>query len=91
MSLDFSGALELLKEGKRLTRLGWDGKGQFIFLVPGSRFNVAAGRPMAHVFPIGAELKYRPHIDIYTVQGSVVPWIASQSDLLADDWEVVTA
>lgn len=86
---NFSGALTLLKEGYRVSREGWNGKGMYLFLVPGSLFTVAAGRPMAKHFPEGRELSYRPHIDMWTAQGDVVPWVASQSDLLAEDWTVV--
>jgi hypothetical protein len=52
---------------------------------------VSAGRPLGDAAPelVGQSVDYRPHIDIMTVQGSVVPWIASQSDLLAEDWTVV--
>jgi hypothetical protein len=72
------------------TRRSWNGKGQFIYLVDGSSF--AVNRPrLLGIFPEGTEINYRPHIDIRTVDGSCVPWIASQSDLLADDWEVTEA
>jgi Protein of unknown function (DUF2829) len=89
-TLTFSEVLEHLKAGALLTRRAWNGKGQFIYLVDGSKFEVNRP-PLAGIFPEGTEITYRPHIDIRTVDGSCVPWIASQSDLLADDWEVTEA
>jgi hypothetical protein len=89
-TLTFSEALEKLKAGKLLTRRSWNGKGQFIYLVDGSTFTVNRP-PLQGIYPDGTEINYRPHVDIRTVDGSCVPWIASQSDLLADDWEVTEA
>jgi hypothetical protein len=88
--LDFGRALERLKDGEVVTREGWNGKGMFIYLVQGSTFAVNRP-PLSGLFPEGTEINYRAHIDMKTADGSCVPWIASQSDLLADDWLVTTA
>lgn len=85
---NFGWALHLIKEGQKVTRSGWNGKGMFLFLVPGSRFNVNRP-PLLGVYPEGTEINYRPHIDMKTVDGEVVPWVASQSDLMAEDWRLV--
>lgn len=87
--LSFSGALHELKQGKKVAREGWNGKGMFVFLVPGSTITVSEGRPLSAHMPVGSEVKYLPHIDMKTVDGAVVPWLASQTDLLAEDWCVV--
>jgi Protein of unknown function (DUF2829) len=88
--LNFSEALELIKEGELLKRLGWNGAGMFVFLVKGSAF--AASRPPLNVIlGEGAQVSYEPHIDMRTEQGSIMPWIASQSDLLANDWAITSA
>ena len=84
-ALTFGEALTLLKAGKRVERAGWNGKGMFLFLVPGSHFKVNRA-PLLGIYPEGTGIDYRPHIDMKTAQGDVVPWVASQSDLLADDW-----
>ena len=84
-TLSFSVALELLKQGKRVTREGWNGKGMSIFLVDGSAFHVNR-KPLLGIYPAGATIFYRGHIDMKTVDGSIVPWVASQTDLLACDW-----
>ncbi|MCW2929874.1 MAG: hypothetical protein JWM19_836 [Actinomycetia bacterium] len=87
--MDFSQALAALKDGSRITRAGWNGRGMFLYLVPGSVFAVNRP-PLLGIYPEGTEVRYLPHVDMRTADGSCVPWLASQSDLLADDWEVVT-
>ena len=87
-SMDFSKALSAIKSGEKMQRSGWNGKGMFIFLVPGSIF--AANRPpLLGIYPEGKEITYLAHIDMVTVSGAVVPWLASQTDVLAEDWERV--
>lgn len=86
--MGFERALVQLKQGKRLQRAGWNGKGQFIYLVPGSSFHVDRA-PLMGIYPKGTAINYRPHIDIRTADGACVPWVASQTDLLAEDWEIV--
>ena len=86
---DFGHAIKLLKEGDKVAREGWNGKDMFLFLVPGSTFQVNRA-PLLGIYPEGTEINYQPHIDMKTAQGTVVPWLASQSDVLAEDWEVVS-
>lgn len=86
--MSFGSALERLKSGHKLAREGWNGKGMFIYLVDGSRFAVNRA-PLLGIYPEGTVIDYRPHIDMRTADGSCVPWVASQTDILADDWTVV--
>jgi hypothetical protein len=86
--MNFGSALVLIKKGAKLTRKGWNGREMFVFLVPGSSFEVNR-KPLLGIYPEGTTVKYQPHIDMKTVSGSIVPWIASQSDLLATDWSIV--
>lgn len=86
--LNFGHALVALKEGKRVARKGWNGKGMFIFLVPGSTFKVNR-HPLLGIYEEGTEINYHAHIDMKTADGKVVPWLASQTDALAEDWEVI--
>jgi len=88
MGKDFAEALTLLKHGARVARAGWNGKGMFLFLVPGSVFKVNRA-PLLGIYPEGTEITYCPHIDMKTADDKVVPWLASQSDLLAEDWILV--
>lgn len=87
--MDFSEALQKVKEGYRLARKGWNGKGMFIFLVPGSTFKVNRP-PLLGIYDEGTEINYHGHVDMKTVDGTIVPWIASQADLLSDDWEIIS-
>ena len=73
---DFGWALDQLRNGNKVQREGWNGKGMFLFLVHGS---------ISHI----SQVKRRPHIDIRTANGEIVPWVASQSDLLENDWALV--
>ena len=71
--MNFGTALDLLKEGHRVTRTGWNGKGMWIALqVPDQHSKMR-----------------RPYIYMNPVDGDLVPWVASQSDLLAWDWMLV--
>lgn len=91
--MGFEGALEILKAGGRVQRRGWDDKGMWLVLVcdlSGMRGNVLVG----YYLNVGPEShdwlytsKHLPWIGIRTADGGFVPWTASQTDLLADDWE----
>lgn len=86
--LSFSMALDAVKCGEKVAREGWNGKGMFIFLVPGSTFTVNRP-PLLGIYPEGTQINYRGHIDMKTADGQIVPWVASQTDLLEDDWMIV--
>lgn len=86
--MNFSTALEHIKAGKRVSRAGWNGKGMFVFLVPGSTFKVNR-EPLLSILGEGTEVNYHGHVDMKTADGQIVPWLVSQTDLLAEDWGVV--
>lgn len=87
-ALTFGQAIEALKQGKKVARAGWNGKGMFLFLVPGSTFKVNRA-PLLGIYPEGTEVNYCSHIDMKTADDKVVPWLASQTDVLAEDWGIV--
>jgi len=87
--MNFSDALRLLKAGKRVARSGWNGKDMFIFLVNGSTFTVNR-EPLLSIMGEGTEVRYHAHVDMKTADGQVVPWLCSQTDMLAEDWEEVS-
>ena len=60
----------------------------FIFLVQGSEF-IVNRPPLLGIYPEGTKIKYHAHVDMRTADGQVVPWLCSQTDMLAEDWEVV--
>lgn len=85
---NFGEALQFLRDGEKVARIGWNGKQMFLFLVPGSVFKVNRP-PLLGIYPEGTEITYCPHIDMKTADGSIVPWLASQTDVLAEDWAVI--
>ena len=85
--MNFGDALERIKAGHCVSRAGWNGKGMFVFLVPGSTFK-ANRAPLLGIYPEGTEIRYHAHIDMKTADGMVVPWLASQTDVLAEDWDI---
>lgn len=86
--MHFGQALHYLKHGERVRRAGWNGKGMFIFLVQGSTFKVSRP-PLLGIYEEGTEIRYHAHVDMKTADGMVVPWLCSQTDMLAEDWELL--
>jgi len=80
-------AVKQMHNGEKVRRSVWNGEGMFIFLVPGSTFEVNRP-PLLGLYPRGTEIDYQPHVDMRTADGTIVPWNCSQSDLLAIDWEI---
>lgn len=72
--MNFSKALELLKQGILVARSGWNGKGMYLTYVGSQDYMFAT---------------MLPFIAIKTVQGDFVPWVVSQTDLLAEDYVIV--
>jgi hypothetical protein len=71
--MDFGEALDVLKNVGRVSREGWNGKGMWLALQ----------------VPDANSKMSRPYIYMRTVDDQLVPWVASQSDILANDWVVV--
>lgn len=86
--MSFGLAIEALKKGHKVSRTGWNGKGMFLFLVQGSTFKVNRP-PLLGIYPEGTEIQYHAHIDMKTADNQVVPWLSSQTDMLADDWQII--
>jgi hypothetical protein len=84
---DFSKALSLIKEGKKVGRIEWK-NARFVFLVAGSQFTVSRP-PLNQFYPEGTEITYRPHIDMCGSDESIGTWSPSMVDLMNDDWYVV--
>lgn len=86
--MPFGLAYEAMRKGHKVARAGWNGKGMFIFLVPGSTFQVNRP-PLLGIYPEGTEIEYHQHVDMKTATGEIVPWSCSQTDMAADDWAIV--
>jgi hypothetical protein len=99
MSHNFGEALQAAKNGFRIARAGWNGKGMFVWLVNGSIYaDVDVGEEprisgvRAEYFDLGPEgsITRMPHLCMRAADGATVTgWLASQTDLLADDWEIL--
>ena len=96
--IDFGGALNALKSGKRVSRNGWNGKGMFLLLVKGESVtevvNDCYGDPARYgVSPTGYEsgitMPVADALYMKTADNKLVPWLASQTDVLAEDWVVL--
>lgn len=91
--MKFGEAITLLNTGHPVTRAGWNGKGMFLIRAGGYKVAACDAKPNG---PIDAKfldrrglthLEILPHIDMWTAQNTYLPgWLASQSDMLADDW-----
>jgi hypothetical protein len=83
--MSFGLAIEALKMGERVARAGWNGKGMWLLLVRGYEYEATEGE---QVFSALGCLKL-PWIGMKTANNEFVPWLASQTDMLADDWVLV--
>ena len=86
--MNFGLAIEAAKKGAKIARRGWNGKGMFLYYVPEGRYPARTDAAKSIAAEDG-KVDYGAYIAMKTVQGNVVPWLASQTDMLADDWEVV--
>lgn len=83
-------AVRNLKAGEKVRRSGWNGKGMFLAFMPA--FTIPAGMVngrTAKFVPLGQDVECGGYIAMWTAQGVWQPgWLASQADLLAEDWEL---
>jgi len=85
--MDFSEALMYVKDGKKVQRSGWNGKNMWIRYFDPSldhESDIVVGGPYSE------GLLWLPFIIMKTVDNKLVPWLASQTDILAVDWQVVS-
>lgn len=89
--MNFGEAIQALKAGNKVARSGWNGKGMFVLLVPSSvNIRLGAGTPYGKAIGADVETTINAHIDMKTATGEFQPgWLASQTDILAEDWEIV--
>lgn len=89
LSLDFGEALDMMKQGYRVAREGWNGKDMFLYYVSEGRYPVKMDAA-AGIADKDGLVEYSAYIALKTAQGYVVPWTASQTDILSTDWIIVT-
>lgn len=85
--MTFGSALEEMKNGSYCARKGWNGKGMFIYLV-------SILSDDGEVFSAGEDklrgMEVLPFFVMKTADNKLLPgWLASQSDMIAEDWEIV--
>lgn len=83
-NLSFGLAIEALKQGKRVTRPSWNGKGMWLVMVPPGHYDVGAS-----ILGSDVSVTYAPWVGMRTAQNVFTPWTPAQSDQLADDWQLV--
>lgn len=84
--MNFGEALQSLKDGYKVQRQGWNGKGMYLYYVPAQSYPAVteiARKEFGDTVPYGA------YIAMKTAQNNVVPWLASQTDVLSEDWILI--
>ena len=79
--LTFGGALEALKAGKKVARTGWNGKGMYLYLADGKLLTQEIGDGS---YPFTDSVVMKTADNRYCIG-----WLASQTDMLAEDWHIV--
>lgn len=96
--MNFGQALEVLNEGKMVSRSGWNGKNMFIYKTVGNtvpkdfipKFASLPDSVKTFLSNRGTDVVFQPSLTMYTAAGEMQPgWLASQSDMLAQDWDTV--
>ncbi len=78
--MNFGDALNEAKDGAKIARAGWNGKGMWVrMIVPTGPSECDNG------------MENLPYLEMKTADDKLVPWLASQTDILAEDWVVVEA
>jgi len=90
-AMTFGLAIEAMKHGKKVARAGWNGKGMYVVYRTGYPEGIPANKNTADAIgiPEGTLFKVQPYLQMKCVDGSFQMWLASQSDILAEDWYIV--
>lgn len=83
--MNFGKAIELMKEGKRVQREGWNEKNQYIELATNISYKNAQGE----IINAEHEAIGNKAIAFVGTSGVQLGWLASQADMLAEDWKIV--
>ena len=89
--MDFSTALSAVKDNNAIRREGWNGKGMYVVLQKGYPEGIAINKNTAEAInkEEGTICKFSPYLMMKTADDCFVPWLASQTDMLAEDWTIV--
>lgn len=88
---DFSWALKQMKQGKRIHRAGWNGKGMFAVLQKGYPQGIPCNKQTAEAWGLneGDLFRCEPYMQLKMVNGSHSMWVPSVNDCLSNDWAIV--
>lgn len=84
--MNFGEALEAVKEGKRIARKGWNGKGMYVYYIPANSYKAITEVAREE---FGDMVPYNPYFAIKNVNNTVSTWVPSVNDCLAEDWYIV--
>lgn len=87
-NMTFGLAIEALKQGKKVARAGWNGKGMFVYLVPENEYP-ARTEAAKSFFGEDSLVPYNAYMAIKNVNDTVSTWVPSVNDCLAEDWVIV--
>jgi len=96
--MNFGQAIEAMNDGKMVSRSGWNGKNMFVYKTLGNSVSkdfipkfASLPQSVKDFLQVkNADVIFHPSITMYTAQGEMQPgWLASQSDILADDWGII--
>lgn len=91
--MTFGMAIEAMKQGKKVARAGWNGKGMYVWIMPGSTVKDCKTITDPHLKAIDeaeGEIRFLGSVRMRTATGDVLTgWLASQTDMLSDDWVIV--
>ena len=91
--MTFGMAIEAMKQGKKVARKGWNGKGMYLWILPAASVK-AEWCKEPHLKTLaeqnGGEVECLGSVRMKTADGKVLTgWLASQTDMLSDDWQIV--
>lgn len=91
LTMRFGEALRQAKAGRLIARIGWNGKGMAVAYQPGYPDGIPCNKNTANTWniPEGTLFRCQPYLQLRCVDGSYQMWLASQSDVLAEDWYIV--
>ncbi len=96
--MNFGSAIEAMNNGFMVSRTGWNGKGMFVYKTIGNtvsrdfipKFASLPDSVKQFLQKKGEDVVFHPSVTMYTAQGDMQPgWLASQADMLAEDWGIV--
>ena len=83
--MEFGEAIKAVMQGKRIQREGWNGKGQHVELATCISYKDADGR----IVNVNHDAIGNKALAFVGTSGVQIGWLASQADMLADDWRII--